>query len=252
MKQTMKTILFFVVGAVALLVMIGFSSVKRSNRVLNDVKVDIETQDGNYFIDKASVMKLLQSEEGLPVLGSALGDLDLRALEKKVQRNPFVKKSEVYKDLKGNLLVRVKLVKPIARIFNSKGTDIYIDNEGYLLPANGKQTARVPIIELDRQFSWEENITETSYGQDLLALLEYIGADKFWKAQIAHLIIGKDGEITMLPQVSKQEIAFGKPEDFERKFKKLDVFYKEILPNKGWNTYSRVSLKFENQIVCQK
>ena len=60
MSQTMKTILFFVVGSVALLVMIGFSGVKHSRRVLNDVRVDIETQDGNYFIDKADVMKLLQ------------------------------------------------------------------------------------------------------------------------------------------------------------------------------------------------
>ena len=134
----------------------------------------------------------------MPVVGSSLGDLDLKSLEHKVEKNPFVKKSEVYKDLKGNLMVRVKLVKPIARIFNSKGDDIYIDNEGYLLPAKGRQTARVPIIELDRQFSWEENITETTYGQNLLALLEYIGAHKFWKVQIAHIVIGKQGEITMI------------------------------------------------------
>ena len=252
MSQTMKTILFFIVGSVALLVMIGFSGVKHSSRVLNDVRVDIETQDGNYFIDKADVMNLLQGEDGLPVVGSALGDLDLKSLEHKVRKNPFVKDSEIYKDLKGNLMVRVKLAKPIARIFNSKGDDIYIDDEGYLLPARAKQTARVPIVELDREFSWEENITETTYGQNLLSLLKYIGGHKFWSAQIAHIVVGQEGKITMIPQVSKQEIIFGLPKDFDRKFKKLEVFYKEILPNKGWNTYSKVNLEFENQIVCQK
>jgi cell division protein FtsQ len=252
MKQIVKTTLFILLGSISLLALISFAGVNLSYRQLNGVQIDVITQDGNYFIDRGTVVRLLNSDGNDPVVGSSLGDIDLRSLEKKVENNHFVKKAEVYKDLKGNLLVKVKLVKPIARIFNSRGQDIYIDNDGYLLPANGQQTARVPIIELNREFSWKETITETQYGQQLLELLEFIREDKFWSTQIAHLVINRKGEITMMPQVTKQDIEFGMPEDFEEKFKKLDLFYREILPNKGWNTYSTVNLKFKDQIICQK
>ena len=86
---------------------------------------------------------------------------------------------------------------------------------------------------------------------DLLQLLNHINNDKFWRAQIAGIVVKKDGELNMLPQVTKQEIVFGLPEDLEEKFKKLKVFYKQVLPNKGWNTYSMVNVKFKNQLVCE-
>jgi cell division protein FtsQ len=35
-------------------------------------------------------------------------------------------------------------------------------------------------------------------------------------------------------------IDFGKPVDIEEKFRNLKIFYKEILPTKGWNSYESV------------
>jgi cell division protein FtsQ len=55
----------------------------------------------------------------------------------------------------------------------------------------------------------------------------------------------------MYQQVGKEVIDFGKPEMIESKFEKIAIFYEEILPSKGWNTYSRVCVKFKNQIVCE-
>ena len=56
----------------------------------------------------------------------------------------------------------------------------------------------------------------------------------------------------MIPQITKQKIYFGNTNDMEIKFKKLELFYKNILPTKGWNYYESVNLKFKNQIVCNK
>jgi len=51
--------------------------------------------------------------------------------------------------------------------------------------------------------------------------------------------------------VTGQLVEFGAPEDYEAKFSKLMVFYKEILPQKGWTKYERVNLKFEGQVIAQ-
>lgn len=251
MKGSIKTILFFTITSVMLVVMIGFSSIKRTVKPVNDVKVFIESLDGNYFTDRIEVLNLLNAESTDYVLAASIGSLDLKTLENRVELHPFVKDAQVYKDLKGNLIVKVKQARPIARILNRKGEDQYIDSEGYLINTSARQTARVPIIELERKFTWTENVTETVYGQQLLELMHFIEEDEFWRSQIAELIIQPDGQIVMLPQVTKQEIVFGMPEDLDAKFKKLKLFYKEILPNKGWNTYSMVNLKFKDQIVCE-
>ncbi|WP_258103539.1 cell division protein FtsQ/DivIB [Marinoscillum sp. MHG1-6] len=250
MKKGLKYILIYSITAGLVLVMIGFSSVKRSVRKISEVLVEIESKDGNYFTDKAEILSMMNAQDSDYVLGSTIGRLDLKQLELRIESHPFVKNADVYKDIKGNLMVKVEQAKPIGRILGFEGSGRYIDEEGYLLPVTARQTARVPIIELERTLDWEENITETPYGEDLLELLTFIQRDKFWNAQIAELVIEKDGEIVMLPQVTKQEIAFGMPDNYEKKFRKLKLFYKEILPNKGWNTYSSVNLKFKDQIVC--
>jgi cell division protein FtsQ len=85
----------------------------------------------------------------------------------------------------------------------------------------------------------------------LMQLLKFIENDKFWKAQITQMNINNSGNIKMYTQVSKQVIEFGTPEEISEKFKKLKIFYKDILPYKGWNSYERVSVKFKDQIVCE-
>ena len=85
----------------------------------------------------------------------------------------------------------------------------------------------------------------------MLGLIHYINEHPFWKSQIAEMYVNKKGEVTFYTQISKQRVEFGKPENIEAKFKKLKIFYKEILPAKGWNNYEKVSLKYNNQIVCE-
>lgn len=251
MKREVKTLLAFSVAGFVLLIIIGFTGVKNTSKPVNNVVVHILEQDGEFFTDQLEILNLMNASNTDYVLGSTIGNLDLKQLEQRVESNPFVKDAQIFRDLKGNLLVNVTQAKPIARIFKHNGQDLYVDADGNLLPTIAKHTARVPVIELERTFSWEKNLTETDYGVKVLEVLRYINGDTFWRAQIAELVIERDGELTLLPQVSKQEIKFGMPEDLETKFKKLKIFYKEILPNKGWNTYSLVNLKFENQIVCE-
>jgi len=57
--------------------------------------------------------------------------------------------------------------------------------------------------------------------------------------------------MVLYPQVTKQMVEFGKPEDIEVKFKKLRIFYTEILPKKGWNRYEKVNLKYRDQIIAE-
>lgn len=250
-KEEKKNILIYSFSGILLLSLITFAGIKNNSRKIDEVNVEILEQDGIFFTDQLEVVDLMTDKSADYVIGVEMGDIDPKTLEERVEANPFVKDAQVYRDLKGNLQVKVEQSKPVARLFVDGKKDRYIDSDGRVLPTNAKHTARVPLMETEFEFMWKENLNESKYGTQVFELLKFIERDDFWKAQIAHIVIKKDGEIDMYPQVTKQVIEFGQPKDLDSKFSKLMTFYKEILPKKGWNTYDRVNLKFENQIICE-
>jgi cell division protein FtsQ len=86
---------------------------------------------------------------------------------------------------------------------------------------------------------------------ELMELITFINEDEFWNAQITEVVLNSRNDIRLYQQVGKQIIEFGDAFDIEDKFDRISVFYKEILPKKGWNAYDRVSVKFKDQIICE-
>ena len=85
-------------------------------------------------------------------------------------------------------------------------------------------------------------------------MVQFINKNAFWKAQIAQIHVNKENEISLYLQVGNPEINFGRlenQEDINKKMNKLDIVCKKILTTKGWNTYKKISLKYNNQIICQ-
>ncbi len=248
----MKRILGISGLVILFMISIGFSSKKQNNRSINEVVVKIENQEDNYFIDNLEIVSLLNADNTDYVLGLKLNQLDLKELERRVMQHPFVRDVEVFRDLKGNLMVEVYQTKPIARVINPDGPDHYISDEGKILPVSPKFTARVPLIKLQNQTVIDTALTATEDGQKLFELLGFIQKDQFWSAQVAQIAVDGDMEVTIYPQVTKQTVEFGAIDDIDEKFKKLKIFYKKILPTKGWNYYETVSLKYKDQIVAKK
>jgi cell division protein FtsQ len=186
------------------------------------------------------------------IVGVPFADLDLRHIEFEVNQNKYVQNAEVFKDLKGNLIVNINQSRPVARLISRNIRDRYISNYGEVLPVSERYTARVMII--SGAFAANAKLTnmhETETGKKVFELIRFVQDDPFWKAQVAELEIDKKGDISIYTQVSKQKIEFGQAENIEEKFRNLKIFYQRILPAKGWNTYDRVSVKFKNQIVCE-
>ena len=58
--------------------------------------------------------------------------------------------------------------------------------------------------------------------------------------------------MVLIPRVGNQRIHFGMLVNSTEKLANLYQFYKQAMPVKGWQTYSDISLKYNNQIVCTK
>ncbi|MCC9136316.1 cell division protein FtsQ/DivIB [Pontibacter silvestris] len=215
------------------------------------MSIIIDNEYNNYFIGDTEVRDLLTREGERNLEGLPNQEIDLKNLEKRIEAHSFVKEADVFRGLDGDIHVSVKQNRPIARIIRSS-EDVYLDAEGNVLPLSDRYTARViPITKSANIKSLDKGFFQDSAGQAYLSLLQFIENDQFWKAQLAQMHIDGKGKISFLPQVGEHTIEFGKPTELETKFKKLMVFYKEVLPVMGWDKYKRVNVEYEDQIICE-
>ena len=246
LKKSVQVLLMLIVLVVA----VGATEYRRQTRVCTRVQVAIENPGVDAFVSESEVRGLVR-QEARPITGLPLMALDLKQLEQQIEKNPYIEQADVYYDLQGKVHVSVQQSRPMARLIHHKASDAYISTSGKLLPLSAQHTARVMLVSGDYvpkllQGNWKQDSTNAQF----LSLIQYIEKDDFWRAQIAQMDIDQAGEVTLYPQVGKQTIRFGKPADISEKFHKLELFYQQILPRKGWNYYDWVNVKYENQIVC--
>ena len=180
-------------------------------------------------------------------------NINFNDLEKKIKSNPHIKKVTLYKDLTGNLNVIVNQFQPIARIIHENKSKKYFDIDGEIFPTSLGYSHRVLLIFLTSRINFlNNNLNNTEFGVDLLNMVKYIESDKFLSKIVSEIEVDNYKNIIIRPQISKQKIIFGYPDDLVNKFRKIKIFYDEIAPAKGWNTYSSVNVKYRNQIICDK
>jgi cell division protein FtsQ len=251
LNSKIKSLIFAGCSIVSIGALAGFASSRQNEKVCKKVSIKIDNEYNNYFIGDKEVKALLTRDGERKLEGLANKNIDLKNLEKRIEANSFVKDAEVSRGLDGNIQVSVKQNRPIARIIRPD-QDMYIDTEGTTLPLSDRYTARViPVTKSGFSKSLDKGFFQDSAGQDYLMLLRYVEDNDFWKAQLAQMHIDAKGRVSFLPQVGEHTIEFGKPTEVENKFKKLMIFYKEVLPVMGWDKYKRVNIEFEDQIICE-
>ena len=71
------------------------------------------------------------------------------------------------------------------------------------------------------------------------------------KRRFRKYLLSPVGKLSFTQQVGDQRIEFGLPENISEKFAKLMVFYRQIPSVLGWDTYHRVNVEYQNQIICE-
>lgn len=215
---------------------------------LKSVYIDIDNREDNDFLDSLEVARLLRNNNQEELKGKTFNELSIKTLEARVEANLFVQDCEIARNLRGDLFVEVNLSRPIARFIRESKPDFYVDSLGKLMPVLDRYTARTVLITRAKNQKLPDFDKKD---KALLKLLNYINQNKFLKAQIAQIDIDERNELTFIVQAGNHIIEFGKCTNIEDKLKRLNVFYQEILPVKGWSAYKRVSLKYKQQIICE-
>ncbi len=226
---------------------------KHTGRNCNQLNLALTENSELKFVSTEVLEKILTAAGKQQFIGRPIAGINLHELEKTAINDPYIRKIQIYTLPSGDLEVEVAQEKPILRVSGYKGSDFYLTQEGKELPMHASYTARVMVLDASGcnrySFSDFENKEEDIA---LLNLFSHIEKDPFWNKMLPAAKLDQDGELYFTPQIGKQEIEFGSPEDFELKLSKLQAFYSQIVAEKGWNYYNRVKLQYRNQIVCRR
>ncbi|MEO2085452.1 MAG: FtsQ-type POTRA domain-containing protein [Marinoscillum sp.] len=242
MIKILKNFIYILTTLFIVVIVIFFF--KNTSSPIKEIVVNSE----NKFLDRYQIESLITEKMDKD---SIIKNVNI--IEKNILANPFVKEIKLYQDLSNKLIVDLVQYQPIARLVSENKKDFYIDLHGNIFPTSTKFSERVLLIHTADNINFDLiNINSTDYGKKIFTMINYIINDTFLSKIISEIDINYNKNIIIYPQVSKQKIIFGYPEQIDVKFDKLMLFYKKILPAKGWNTYKTVNLKFKNQIICDK
>ncbi len=227
---------------------------KEEKQVCQEIRIVITDSTEHRFVQPKDIQEALQA---LPesLIGKHLDQVNLYELEESLQKQGAINRVEASINQQGTLRLEVNQRKPIAR-FQTKTGAFYVDREHYFFPWSSQFTAYVPIISGNIPIQLEENHRgkvsgmEASWIQKMLQLVDYLDTHPFWQAQIQQIHVEKNGHLSLYTRVGDQVIRFGKPENIDLKFRKLNSFYDHIVPTDGWNTYSEINLEVRDQVIC--
>ena len=207
-----------------------------------EVKIDIEKESMEGFLNPAEVKELLTQSKLYP-LSQPMNSVSTRKMEEALRKSPFIEKAECYKTLTGHVCINIKQRIPVIRIMAANGESYYLDHHGNIMPEAGYATDILIAT---------GNITKKYAQTRLSKIANHIMSDSFWRNQTVQLNVLPNQTIEMVPRVGDHIVYLGSPARIENKLERLRKFYIYGLNKAGWNKYNYINVEFSNQIICKR
>lgn len=212
-------------------------------KVCGRFEIEVEQENDEKFI-KASELEENIAKKGLNPYGKQLKDINTYAIQEAILENKLIKSAEVFVTSDGSIRAVVKERIPLIRIMASNGENYYIDKDGERMPLSKHSTAYLPVA--------TGNVKEEFAKTDLYKFALFLYENEFWNAQIEQIVVQPDAEVVLISRVGDHQILMGKLENVEDKLNRLKAFYKNALPETGWNRYTKINLKYDKQVIGTK
>jgi cell division protein FtsQ len=248
LKKVLLIALWMGVASVSVVLLVAAKQ-KNSDGICKDVVVSIKSSGQGGYIGEKEILNRISGNRPDLLKESKLTSLSLSQLESLLEQHLWIRNAEIYLDTKNRLHIDVEERVPVARVFSIGGESFYIDDSGKHLPVNGNQIALVPVFTGFPQITYPLAKKDSLLATQICNVGKYIMKNEFWKAQIDQIHI-EQYEMEFVPKLGKHQILFGEGVMVEQKFKRLMLFYQQIMKKAGWNYYSSIDLRYNKQLVA--
>lgn len=177
------------------------------------------------------------------IKGTPVHNLDTRKIEKYLSSISNFERVDCMINSDNHLLVEARPLEPVMRVFDA-GKSYYINREGKRIEAKAEFFTDVPVVcgSFNKKFT----------AKKVLPLVRYLNSDPKL-ANIVSMIVARDERnLILVPRIKGHVINFGDTTRMQEKSRNLFLFYRKVMPHKGWMEYDTISVKFRNQIVATR
>lgn len=249
--RVVMSVLLWALTLTSCVFLMGFIRSKSAAVRCTEVEVIIPGEQS--FISRSEVDDLILSRQG-ELLGRPLLDIPLHEIEQNLRAIPFIEKAVVTQDMKGKVSIKIQQRSALLRVINQRGEDYYLDRSGVKMPLSSYYAPRVLVANgfLEEAYNAPLDSIESVLLTDLFSVAQFISRDSIWSSQIEQLYVNGQQQIEMVPRIGSHRIVLGDGKELVDKFKKLLIFYRQVIPAVGWGAYRKVDLSFRNQLVCER
>ena len=249
----LKKLISFGILTMVLLGMASFADKQHKDLVCSQINVGIKDEKECQFVNRKAVLHAIAATGADDMMGRKVNDIDLKYIETRVSQNSFVKDVTAWFDMKGVLNIDLHQRIPLIRVLNPANESFYIDVEGKKMPLSDEYTALVPMV--TSSYNIEPRKAEARFkalDSSIFVLGNFLKKDSFARALTGQIIIMPNNDFEIIPRLGNFQIVLGDASDLENKFLRLKSFYRVTLPEKGWDTYKQIILKYRNQIIANR
>lgn len=251
-KQVLTILLWLSIGSGITMLLISAVNKEQKN-LCKDVVVEFDDELPFRMLDEDEIIYTLwPSARNTHPKGKPINSIDLFALEKQLEKNPWIRDADIYIDQLKKIHLRVEQRNPVARLFTPEGNSYYIDDEYALLPIKLAAAVSLPVFTNYTQRSSVRSAADTLLMKRIVSLSKFIKSDSLWMAQVEQVNINSDLTFELMTQMGDQVVQLGLRNDWLNLFSKLKTLYKRINEEGNWSKYSQIDLQYKNQAVCIK
>ncbi|MGE8432886.1 cell division protein FtsQ/DivIB [Chryseobacterium joostei] len=229
-------ILKIVVTVIILGLLLSFSLKRFGRQQITDNKISVKMNEKTpvYFVDEKDIREIVKKENP----SGKVGELNIPALEKKINSLPAVDSANVYLNLNGKLNLDIKQRVPVFRL-NKDGKDFYVDEKGVEFPISKTYSHPCMLVTGDVQPDEYEKLAE---------LVGKIDKDDFSKKFFIGISKYKES-YNLLTSEGNYRVEIGDLDNIDFKVKGFKTFVEKYLVYQDPQKYNMVSVKYQNQIV---
>ncbi len=249
MSSNVKNILRNIGFLISIPVIIGaFVFAVAEDKKSNVAAFEVDIINPEFAFVTVEEIKHSLAEENVILNHSAIEQLNVAALEEKINSNPWVEHAEVFVTSAQSVKVRLRQVNPKLRVQRTDSTSngYYLDDKGFMIPLSRTYAPDLPILTSERR------ITTIGQRKELVKLAQFIEQDTFWRATIAQINLDRSNDIELISLIGDANIRFGSIDNMEDKFFRLFQFYKKGINRINWNNVKELDLRFDRQLVCRR
>lgn len=192
-----------------------------------------------------------------------LNTIQTNEIKKSISKNGYIDHAWVYCGMDGSLNIVVSQFNPVLLLKTSQRLYM-LNQEGESRIVNGSVMKKLPYITTDSDSAnlsryFKNSLIKDILPEDITKIICKFASDLYDDKLLGNLIvqihINSVGEVELIPRFGARIITFCDLSDIERYdtyASKLKSFYETIAERDDMETYSKVNLKFKNQIVATK